>query len=123
MSYNITLDDDAVLNVPDTGGLISGTFKPTNSGTLGDDAFPAPAPAPSLANPPLLSVFNGTNPNGTWSLYVVDDSAVDMGSISGGWSLTITAEAIPEPSTWTLFGGGLLGLIALRYLRRRKPIA
>jgi hypothetical protein len=38
-----------------------------------------------------LSVFNGTNPNGTWKLYVIDDSAGDNGEITGGWTLTISA--------------------------------
>jgi hypothetical protein len=33
-----------------------------------------------------LSVFNRTDPAGTWSLYVVDDAAGDVGSFSG-WSL------------------------------------
>ena len=35
-------------------------------------------------------MFNGGNPNGTWSLYVNDHSAGDTGSIAGGWSLTFT---------------------------------
>jgi subtilisin-like proprotein convertase family protein len=32
-------------------------------------------------------VFNGTSPNGTWSLWVVDDEELDAGSISAGWEL------------------------------------
>jgi len=36
-----------------------------------------------------LSVFNGTNPNGTWSLFVVDDLLGDAGVISNGWRLSI----------------------------------
>ena len=35
-------------------------------------------------------MFNGTNPNGTWNLYIRDDAAIDTGSISGGASLIIT---------------------------------
>jgi len=112
-SYNITLDDAALLPLPDTGTLASGTFQPTNSGA-GD---PFPAPAPSGAAGSALSVFNGTNPNGTWSLYVVDDTAVDTGSISGGWSLNITAAAIPEPSTWILLS---IGMVAFAAARRRR---
>jgi hypothetical protein len=52
--------------------------------------FPAPAPAGPYPDPQLLSVFNGLNPNGTWSLYVLDDTGFDVGSLTGGWSLTVT---------------------------------
>src|SRR4030095_15354857 len=38
-----------------------------------------------------LSIFNGTNPNGTWSLYIVDDAGGDIGQFAGGWTLTITS--------------------------------
>ena len=62
--------DDAAASQPAGSPLVTGTFKPTNVGT--SDAWPAPAPAPSGGSP--LSVFNGTSPNGTWSLYVVDDA-------------------------------------------------
>ena len=37
-----------------------------------------------------LSVFNNTNPNGTWSLFVVDDAAQDSGTIAAGWTLEFT---------------------------------
>ena len=53
------------------------------------DAFPAPAPAPSAAT--ALTTFNGTNPNGTWSLYVVSDGAPETGTIAGGWCLTLVS--------------------------------
>ena len=69
--------------------LTSGTFRPTNAGA--GDTWPAPAPAPAGGSP--LSVFNGGNPNGTWSLYVVDDAAQDLGNLAGGWELTITTGA------------------------------
>ena len=119
-SYTITLDDAAPLNVPDNGPLLSSTFKPTNAGA-GTDPFPAPAPSGTTAS--ALSTFNGINPNGTWSLYVVDDTAVDGGMISGGWSMTISAAAIPEPSTWTLFlFCGTVATLVVGYSRQRKRL-
>jgi subtilisin-like proprotein convertase family protein len=83
-----TLDDAAATTIP--AGMANGTYRPTNSGT--GDTFPAPAPAGPHADPQLLSVFNGQNPNGVWSLYVVDDANTDAGSI-GSWSLNITTQA------------------------------
>lgn len=82
------LDDAAANDLPDNGPLVAGTFKPTNFGT--GDNFPGPAPAP--AGTSTLSVFNGTNPNGTWRLYAVDDNGDDTGHISA-WSLSFDVEA------------------------------
>ncbi|MGA9768898.1 MAG: HYR domain-containing protein [Blastocatellia bacterium] len=82
----LTLDDAAANSLPDTGPLVSGTFKPTSAG--GVDIFPPPAPVPSGAS--ALSVFNGTDPNGTWSLYIRDDTGTEAGSLAGGWCLNIT---------------------------------
>jgi subtilisin-like proprotein convertase family protein len=86
INANITFDDAAAAGIGAT--VVSGTFKPTNIGA--SDLFPAPAPAGPYADPQLLSVFNGVNPNGTWSLYAVDDAGVDTGNINGGWTLNIT---------------------------------
>jgi subtilisin-like proprotein convertase family protein len=94
----VTLDDAAVTALADTGNNQSGTYRPGNFGTV-QDPFPAPAPAgPHLSPAPggtatFASSFNGLDPNGTWSLYVVDDAATDVGSFAGGWDLTITTTA------------------------------
>jgi hypothetical protein len=78
--------------VPDGGPLVSGNFKPTDIND-GADAFPAPAPVPSGAVP--LSTFNLSNPNGTWSLYLVDDANVDAGSMTG-WCLEVLATCLAD---------------------------
>src|SRR6185436_17924800 len=83
----LTFDDAAAASLPDATQISGGTFKPTNFDTT-TDVFPAPAPAAGATV--AMSVFNGTNPNGTWSLYVRDDLGVDVGSISGGWAINIT---------------------------------
>ena len=68
--------------------ITTGTYLPTNAGD--GDVFPAPAPAGPY--PVTLDVFTGTNPNGTWSLFVFDDLQNDQGNIAGGWSITITSQ-------------------------------
>lgn len=72
-------------------------YQPTNADG-GVDAFPAPAPAGPYPVPPsasFASVFNGTNPNGTWSLYAADDQIINAGSINNGWSIEITTTGSP----------------------------
>jgi uncharacterized repeat protein (TIGR01451 family) len=46
------------------------------------------APPPAYGS--TLSALNGGNPNGTWELFVQDDSLYDSGIISNGWSITLT---------------------------------
>ena len=86
VNVTLTFDDAAASQLPDSAQIVSGTFQPTNFAT--GDVFPAPAPGGPFGSP--LSVFNGTNPNGTWNLFVVDDAGVDAGNIAGGWTLNIT---------------------------------
>jgi hypothetical protein len=83
-NVNLTFDDTGAM-LPDSTQIVSGTYRPTNF--VAGDTFPAPAPV--LTFSPFLSIFNGLNPNGTWSLYVVDDLGGDVGSLSGGWTLRI----------------------------------
>jgi subtilisin-like proprotein convertase family protein len=97
----LTLDDDAANSLPGTTMLSTGTFKPTNDNGGDGDTFSAPAPAPSGGS--LLSVFNGTDPNGTWSLYVVDDGNGSSGLLASGWCLNITTTT-PTPCMLTCPG-------------------
>jgi MYXO-CTERM domain-containing protein len=60
----------------------------------------------------MLSNFIGLNPNGTWTLFVADQSAGETSTLQS-WSMTITG--VPEPSA-ALLGG--LGVLLL--LRRRR---
>jgi subtilisin-like proprotein convertase family protein len=95
-AIDVTLDDAAAAGIPDAGPLATGSFKPSNVGA--NDPFAAPAPAaPYLNAAPgggdtFASAFGGANPNGVWSLYVVDDATGDLGSFAGGWSITISAQ-------------------------------
>ena len=97
-SATLTLDDAATGALPSTGGLTSGTFRPTNFDS-GADTFPAPAPVPS-ANATLGAAFNGLNPNGVWRLYIVDDAGnIDTGNLAGGWCLNFTTSGDTATST------------------------
>ena len=86
VNVDFNFDPTAALTLSDAGALSSGTYKPTSFES--GDPFPAPAPAGPYSE--TASDFIGTNPNGAWSLYVVDDASQDLGTIAGGWSLTLT---------------------------------
>lgn len=88
VGLTLTFDDEAASTLPCEAALSTGPYKPTDCYPGDADAYPAPAPAGP--HDELLSAFNGTIPNGTWSLYVMDFLNGDTGSISGGWSLDIT---------------------------------
>lgn len=93
VAANLTFDDAAAAVIPDAGPMVTGTVRPTNFGT-GETIpdIPGPNPNSSTAGPATLaSVFNGTNPNGTWKLYIVDDATTSAGTVTGGWSVDITA--------------------------------
>jgi subtilisin-like proprotein convertase family protein len=82
-SVDLTFNDGGAL-IPDDGPLVSGTFRAS--------AYDFPA----LSNSPYdaLATFSGIDPNGTWQLFVFDDSDDDggEGEIADGWSLEITAK-------------------------------
>jgi hypothetical protein len=91
-NISLTFDDAAATAVPDGAPIVSGTFRPANYEGTASDVFAAPAPAGPYAT--VLAAFNGTNPNGTWRLFVRDDFTGFNGSISGGWRLDIQT-AVP----------------------------
>ncbi|MFM6756138.1 MAG: Calx-beta domain-containing protein, partial [Dolichospermum sp.] len=91
-NVTLTFDPTATSLLPDEGLITSGSYKATDFET--GDFFNSPAPGGPYGTD--FSVFNNTNPNGTWSLYVVDDFVADAGTIAGGWSLFIgTGTALP----------------------------
>jgi uncharacterized repeat protein (TIGR01451 family) len=53
--------------------------------------FITPISAPSPPYGTNMAAVNGGNPNGTWSLFVQDDTSPDSGVISNGWFLTLSA--------------------------------
>lgn len=91
----LTLDDEAAEALPESDLLTSGSFRPFDGGEPGPDGDPGgdfQAPAPALSGDVALSTFDGGNPNGLWTLFVLDDEFNDVGAIADGWELQITAK-------------------------------
>jgi subtilisin-like proprotein convertase family protein len=92
-----TFDQMAAATLPNDPTTVtpSGTFQPSNFLGFstpepgGQDNFPAPGGG-LMSYPTGFNVFNGTAPNGTWNLYVVDDQVIDSNSLPSGWSINIT---------------------------------
>ncbi len=103
----MTFSDSATTPLPLLTKLQSTTYLPANYAAPGlntSDRFPLPAPQPVPVTDPFpytntaLAVFNSTSPNGTWSLYVMDDTSGQVGSI-GGWSLNIQTSDPVTPAS------------------------
>ena len=88
----VTFDQNAALVLPSSGPIVAGSYQPadyfsleyTNVETFSNSPVPT---APYSTN---LAVFGSVPANGTWRLYVEDESTGDSGAISNGWGLTIT---------------------------------
>jgi subtilisin-like proprotein convertase family protein len=91
----ITFDSSAFGNLPDGTQITAGEVRPVNFGT--GDTMPSPAPAGPYGTD--LAVFEGLDPNGTWRLFILDDSSRDSGAILTGWTLNITTPPPPAPDT------------------------
>jgi len=120
-NVTLTLDDAAASPLPAFPNTVStGTYKPSSydlshfgvQPSLSPPAPVSPYTATQLAatdgTATFASVFNGTDPNGTWNLYVlyqtqISGAPADSGSLTG-WSLTITPQfafANTNPITFT----------------------
>lgn len=93
-NINLVIDEAAAGQIS-SSSLSSGSFRPTAYNL--PLSFPAPAPIfvsgdiPSpYSTATLTNHFSSTNPNGTWSLFVVDING-SSGSITS-WCLEISAE-------------------------------
>jgi uncharacterized repeat protein (TIGR01451 family) len=95
--------EDGGTPLPESSRINSGTYGPTDYPPA--DLLPAPAPAGPYGT--ALSVFNGSSPNGVWSLYVADDAGGDSGRIGGGWALTLfTVDPVDPTADLKVVGTG-----------------
>lgn len=108
VNLDLLLDDEASTLLPDSAALATGSYRPNNVGTT--DPMLAPAPAGPYGT--TLSVFDGSNGNGTWSMYIMDDASIDAGTLR---QAQLHIAAVPEPATMTALAVGALAL-----LRRKK---
>lgn len=106
-NVNLTFSDSGSSGLG-TGRISSGTYLPGNLNPFGDkDAFPAPAPPKPFGS--TMSIFHGTNPNGSWQLFVLDEFTSGSGSISNGWSITIGTALAPPTSAVSRKNHGFAG--------------
>jgi hypothetical protein len=98
------IDDEAPFPVP---GRARSTPIGTADELRSETRSRRPPPAPPTATE--LSAFDGTNPNGVWNLYVVDDTLMDSGSLKDGWSLSIDTSVTAQPYPSALQVSGVQG--------------
>ncbi len=110
-NLNLTFDDSAppfTANAP-----VSGTYSPTQIAFPGEPLFPIDFPATTNGAAggflpgtygTRLADFIGSNPDGTWLLYVLDDAPLDGGIISNGWILNVSTLSVVTPTVDLVVG-------------------
>src|SRR4030095_11440449 len=76
-NVRLKFDQAASDSLPFNQTIVSGSYQPSDYEEQLPDFFPPPAPAQLYQE--SLSIFDGTNPNGLWQLYIVDSVDEDSG--------------------------------------------
>jgi len=118
--FNVTFSDSAGTNIQYyqnfsytlSGGQLTGVWQPE-----GVNIDPESGPSLFLTTPPStpLSSFDGSNPNGTWTLFLADLSSGGQSTVVS-WGVDITT--VPEPGTVAVLGMGMAGTLV--WIRRRR---
>jgi subtilisin-like proprotein convertase family protein len=111
---NITLDTTSANNIHDYGTVFDYSLSGTTWLADGRNVDPQTAGGTlfGTATTANLNLFQTTDPNGIWTLFIADMAT--GGGMATLNSATLTIIAVPEPQTWAMFGGGLVLLFALR---------
>jgi subtilisin-like proprotein convertase family protein len=119
---NVTLSDGAT-DIHSAGdGVLANTWAPDGR-AISPLSTGAQFDAASRQNgSEPLGLFDGLNPNGTWTLFLADMSGGETSTLVS-WGLDI--EAVPEPTTWALvIFAGLAGTVKLgRWAQRQRRSA
>jgi subtilisin-like proprotein convertase family protein len=119
-SIRFTFDDQAAHDVHlyrafgfalNASGQLTGSWQPDARAI---DPLSAGSAFDSAARSSMLGVFNGMDPNGSWTLFVSDVSSGAEGALVN-WGLQITT--VPEPDSALLLGLGFV-LLACRPQKR-----
>jgi uncharacterized repeat protein (TIGR01451 family) len=88
----VTFDQNAALVLPPEGEIVSGSYQPADYYESQYDTTETFSNSPVPVGPynTNLAVFGGLSANGTWYLYIEDDTEGDAGAISNGWGLAFT---------------------------------
>jgi subtilisin-like proprotein convertase family protein len=83
-------DDEAATVMPDESLCFDFNYRPTNIGS--GDVWPAPAPPGPYAT--SMSAFDGEDPRGNWSLFILDDANGDGGFLVSDWTVEIQGRGV-----------------------------
>jgi len=96
---DVTFDDAAGSQIPQGTPILPQSYRPFDYYALSGpyNFYPGsgitpPNGLPNGFSSSHLSNFVGSNPNGTWSLYVEDSVPLESGAITNGWSIAITTQ-------------------------------
>jgi subtilisin-like proprotein convertase family protein len=106
---NLTLSDIAAIDLHLATGALNGTYQPD-----GRNVHPLTALDTDARTTPL-SLFTTASPNGNWRLFIADVAGGEEATLVS-WSITMTGQAVPEPSSALLAGFATLTIL----LRRRR---
>jgi subtilisin-like proprotein convertase family protein len=123
--FNVTLSDAAANSIQnyqtvsyslDSGsGQLLGAWQPSG---LNIDPQSAPSLFASTSPTALLSSFDGSDPNGTWTLFLEDPVAGDQSVLQSATTIITT---VPEPATGALAALGGVVMLLLRLSQMRGP--